>query len=76
MPTPTTSLRSARPNWHRAARTGGVAAENRQRLLVFVAGGMTNSEMREAYLMSNQLGKDIFIGAATITCADDFRILC
>jgi syntaxin-binding protein 1 len=39
---------------------------------VFVAGGMTNSEMREAYLMSNQLGKDIFIGAATITCADDF----
>jgi len=63
--TPTTSLRSAKPSWHRAARTGGPAAvETRQRLLVFVAGGMTYSEMREAYLLSSQLGKDIFIGAA------------
>ena len=61
--TPTSSLRSAKPSWHRAARTGGPAVENRQRLLVFVAGGMTYSEMREAYLLSSQLGKDIFIGA-------------
>jgi syntaxin-binding protein 1 len=61
--TPTTSLRSAKPSWHRAARTGGPAVETRQRLLVFVAGGMTYSEMREAYSLSSQLGKDIFIGA-------------
>jgi hypothetical protein len=61
--TPTTSLRSAKPSWHRAARTGGPAAETRQRLLVFVAGGMTFSEMRDAYLLSSQLGKDIIIGA-------------
>jgi syntaxin-binding protein 1 len=61
--TPTTSLRSAKPSWHRAARTGGPAVENRQRVLVFVAGGMTYSEMREAYSLSSQLGKDIFIGA-------------
>ena len=61
--TPTTSLRSAKPSWHRAARTGSAAVETRQRLLVFVAGGMTYSEMREAYLLSNQLGKDIIIGA-------------
>lgn len=61
--TPTTSLRSAKPSWHRAARTGGSAVETRQRLLVFVAGGMTNSEMREAYMLSSQLGKDIIIGA-------------
>jgi len=61
--TPTTSLRSAKPSWHRAARTGGPASETRQRLLLFVAGGMTYSEMREAYLLSSQLGKDIIIGA-------------
>jgi syntaxin-binding protein 1 len=61
--TPTTSLRSAKPSWHRAARTGGPALETRQRLLVFVAGGMTYSEMREAYSLSSQLGKDVFIGA-------------
>lgn len=63
--TPTTSLRSAKPSWHRAARTGGASSETRQRLLVFVAGGMTYSEMRETYLLSSQLGKDIFIGTAT-----------
>ncbi len=62
--TSTTSLRSAKPSWHRVARAGAPAVENRQRLLVFVAGGMTYSEMREAYSLSNQLGKDIFIGAA------------
>jgi hypothetical protein len=62
-PTPTTSLRSAKPSWHRAARTTSAVIETRQRLLLFVAGGMTCSEMREAYLLSNQLGKDIFIGA-------------
>jgi syntaxin-binding protein 1 len=71
--TPTTSLRSAKPSWHRAARPGGAAVETRQRLLVFVAGGMTYSEMREMYLLSNQLGKDIFIGTAARTaCADNF----
>ena len=62
-PTPTTSLRSTKPSWHRAARTGGTATETRQRVLVFVAGGMTYSEMREAYVLSSQLGKDVIIGA-------------
>ena len=62
-PTPTTSLRSAKPNWHRAARTTGAVTETRQRVLVFVAGGMTYSEMREAYSLSSQLGKDVIIGA-------------
>ncbi|KAH9977523.1 Sec1-like protein [Russula compacta] len=82
-PTPTTSLRSAKPSWHRAARTGGAgaagAAETRQRLLVFVAGGMTHSEMREAYLLSSQLGKDIFIGSTHALTPrqfiDDLKVL-
>jgi len=77
--TPTTSLRSAKPSWHRAARTGGPATETRQRLLVFVAGGMTYSEMRDAYLLSSQLGKDIIIGSThTLTprqFIDDLKVL-
>lgn len=77
--TPTTSLRSAKPSWHRAARTGGSAVETRQRLLVFVAGGMTFSEMREAYSLSSQLGKDIIIGSThTLTprqFIDDLKVL-
>jgi syntaxin-binding protein 1 len=69
--TSTTSLRSAKPSWHRAARPAGAApVETRQRLIVFVAGGMTYSEMREAYLLSSQLGKDIFIGAAALLIED------
>jgi syntaxin-binding protein 1 len=77
--TPTTSLRSAKPSWHRAARTGGASTETRQRLLVFVAGGMTFSEMREMYLLSSQLGKDIFIGSTHTLSPrqfiDDLKVL-
>lgn len=61
--TPTSgSLRSAKPNWHRAASKSGPTAEIRQQVLVFVAGGMTYSEMREVYLLSKSLNKDIIIG--------------
>lgn len=60
-PSQTTSLRSQKPVWHRAARPGATT-EIRQRLLVFVAGGMTYSEVREAYQLSSALSKDIYIG--------------
>lgn len=56
------SLRSAKPNWARAQRSGAPVAEVRPRALVFVAGGMTYSEMRAVYEVSSALGKDIFIG--------------
>ncbi|KAH9172950.1 Sec1-like protein [Lactarius sanguifluus] len=70
-PTPTTSLRSAKPSWHRAARTGGaVAAETRQRVLVF---------MREAYVLSSRLGKDVIIGSTHALTprqfVDDLKVL-
>jgi len=32
-------------------------------MIIFVAGGMTFSEMREAYDLSSSLGKDIYIGS-------------
>ncbi|VDB99862.1 unnamed protein product [Peniophora sp. CBMAI 1063] len=74
-----TSLRSQKPAWHRAAKPGGAVQENRPRMLVFVAGGMTYSEMREAYLLSNSLGKDIFIGSTHTTTprqfVDDLKVL-
>ncbi|KAI0272325.1 Sec1-like protein [Gloeopeniophorella convolvens] len=78
--TPTTSLRSAKPSWHRAARAGGgAAAETRQRVLVFVAGGMTYSEMREAYQLSGALGRDVYIGSTHALTprqfVDDLKVL-
>ncbi|KAJ7464621.1 Sec1-like snare protein [Mycena latifolia] len=66
-PVQATSLRSQKPVWHKAARGGG-ATDTRQRMLVFVAGGMTYSEIREAYQLSSSLNKDIYIGSThTIT---------
>jgi len=60
--TPATSLRSAKPNWHKAARPGG-AEVARQRLIVFVAGGATYSELRTAYQVSSSLQKEVIIGS-------------
>ncbi|CCM01354.1 uncharacterized protein FIBRA_03404 [Fibroporia radiculosa] len=76
---PTTSLRSAKPSWHRAAKPGGAREEIRQRVFVFVAGGMTYGEMREAYLLSKSLNKDIVIGSTHVTTptqfVDDLKVL-
>lgn len=61
--TPASSLRSARPNWHRAgAGRGAGKDDNKERVFVFVAGGMTYSEMRECYLVGKKAGKDVYIG--------------
>ncbi|ESK97828.1 snare binding protein sec1 [Moniliophthora roreri MCA 2997] len=77
-PAQPTSLRSQKPAWHRAARPGA-NTEQRPRLLVFVAGGMTYSEIREAYQLSNALSKDIYIGSShTLTprhFVDDLKVL-
>ncbi|KAH7097732.1 ras opposite [Auriculariales sp. MPI-PUGE-AT-0066] len=67
-----TSLRSAKPSWHRAPRAGGVAEQQRQRLLVFMAGGMTYSETRTAYTASEQLGRDVYIGSTHVWYPDWF----
>lgn len=62
-PPTTTSLRSAKPTWqHKAPKTGPTVRDDKQRLIVFVAGGMTYSEIREAYQLSTSLNKDVFIG--------------
>lgn len=62
---PVTSLRHkavwTKPG-SRPAGGPGRGSDNRQRVFVFVAGGMTYSEMRSAYELSNQLGKDVYIG--------------
>ncbi|QRV88945.1 Ras opposite protein [Ceratobasidium sp. AG-Ba] len=57
-----TSLRSQKPSWHKAPvnRTGEAA---KQRVLVFVAGGMSYSEMRTVYTMSNSQNKEVYIGS-------------
>lgn len=53
------SLRTAnKPTW---ARTRPVANDQRQRILVFVAGGATYAEARSCYQVSLKASKDVFL---------------
>jgi len=76
---PTTSLRSSKPSWHKAPPRSGASSTKRERIIVFVAGGMTYSEIREAYDLSSSVGKDIYIGSThTLTprqFIDDLKTL-
>ncbi|KAJ8456753.1 hypothetical protein ONZ51_g11942 [Trametes cubensis] len=77
---PAVSLRSQKPNWHKAARgPNNAQQDSRQRIIVFVAGGMTYSEMREAYLLSKSLNKEIIVGSTHPVTpqhfVDDLKVL-
>ncbi|EER24184.1 Sec1 family protein [Coccidioides posadasii C735 delta SOWgp] len=52
------SLRSAKPTW---ARIRPSAAEPRQKIIVFMAGGATYSEARSCYELSQNHNKDIYL---------------
>lgn len=52
------SLRSAAPRWASANRR---QVENRQRVIVFVAGGATYSEARACYEISDRHARDVFL---------------
>lgn len=67
---PSGSLRSARPTWHKAPSARINNTEGKQRFIIFIAGGMTYSEMRCAYTVGQALGKDVYIGKRS-----DFNIL-
>ncbi|KAG8894659.1 vacuolar sorting protein VPS33/slp1, partial [Tulasnella sp. 417] len=69
----TTSLRSARPGWTaKPSQKAVVSKEAKQRLIVFVIGGMTYSEMREAYVMGQKKNKEIYIGSSHIITPVEF----
>ncbi|KAJ9117921.1 hypothetical protein QFC20_000202 [Naganishia adeliensis] len=67
------SLRSARPTWHKApAARVQATTESRQRIILFVAGGMTFSEQRLAYLIGDSLNKEVIIGSTHQTTPEAF----
>ena len=55
------SLRAAAPRWAGAGRR---QVENRQRIIVFMAGGATYSEARSCYEVSAARGKDVFLATS------------
>jgi syntaxin-binding protein 1 len=54
-----TSLRAAKPTWARAR--SNVSADNRQRVVVFMAGGATYSEARACYETGNKTQREVFL---------------
>ena len=56
-----TSLRAGRPNWAAAGRR---QPENRQRLIVFMAGGATYSESRVCYEVGKERSRDIVLATS------------
>lgn len=57
-----TSLRAARkPNWASGGAGAARRQDNRQRIIVFVAGGATYSESRACYEISDKYNRDVFL---------------
>ena len=63
------SLRSAAPRWASANRR---QAENRQRIIVFVAGGATYSEARACYEVSEKHNRDVFLATSHMVTPGKF----
>ncbi|KAI1825284.1 Sec1 family protein [Xylaria intraflava] len=55
------SLRAAKPSW---AGTSRRVADNRQRIIVFMAGGATFSESRACYEVGSTTNRDIFMATS------------
>lgn len=56
-----TSLRAGRPNWAAAGRR---QPENKQRIIIFMAGGATYSEARACYEISRERNKDVILATS------------
>lgn len=55
------SLRAGRPNWAAAGRR---PPENRQRIIVFMAGGATYSESRACYEVGQERSRDVILATS------------
>lgn len=55
-----------------SSNSGSIRDETRQRVLVFVAGGMTYSEMRSLYQISQKMNKDGYIGSSHVFTPETF----
>jgi syntaxin-binding protein 1 len=65
------SLRSARPQWT-AQRSKRVVNEPKQRVMVFIAGGATFSEVRSIYKVSEAANKDVYLGTTALITPQKF----
>lgn len=73
--------RGARPNWADRASRNNLAADSEtnlqqrvkaRKVLVFVIGGATRSEMRTAHKLSSKLNRDIFLGSTSLETPQSF----
>lgn len=71
-----TSLRNNRIKalWAQLSARAGGGGRPKQRVFVYVAGGMTYLEMRSMYELGDQLNKEVYIGSELILKPRDFLI--
>jgi syntaxin-binding protein 1 len=55
---------------HKHKRSGSVIPP--RRLIVFVVGGVTRGEMREAHALSRELGREVLIGGTEVFTPETF----
>ncbi|KAI8986322.1 Sec1-like protein [Pilobolus umbonatus] len=61
------SLRTTKPTWSKRANSPGMnRVANGAKLIVFVIGGATYSEIRSVYELAESYNKDIFIGSTEL----------
>ncbi|KAH8551198.1 Sec1-like protein [Umbelopsis sp. PMI_123] len=68
VPSTGVSLRTTKPTWSKKTNSMGGTPRNPTgaKLIIFVAGGMTYSEMRSAYEMADIHNRDVIIGSSHI----------
>ncbi|KAK9767638.1 syntaxin binding protein 1 [Basidiobolus ranarum] len=67
----TTSLRSAKGSWQRNSHQN-VSTAPTGKILIFVAGGLTYSEIRSIYELANATNREIYIGTTHIITPTQF----
>ncbi|RUS20042.1 hypothetical protein BC937DRAFT_86503 [Endogone sp. FLAS-F59071] len=70
MPAP--SLRTTRNKWQNKTRSADGKGPSGARLILFVAGGITYSEIRSAYELADMYNREIFIGSTHIITPTSF----
>ncbi|KAI0244684.1 syntaxin binding protein 1 [Massospora cicadina] len=68
---PVRSLRVNKPTWQKKSDAGTFKTQG-GRILVFVAGGLTYSEIRSVYEISKVVKRDVYIGTTHILTPKDF----
>jgi len=72
-PTAVASMRTSyAPKWDKKGKKEKVAQVTGSRVIIFVAGGITHSEMRSVYELTSKFNREVILGSTAIITPDEF----